>query len=606
MAVKRKRLFKKIQWKLILVFLLLIVSVMIIAGTFLLSGVMTFYHNQFKRSMNEEFTGAISKNLQVALNREDPESKIKEVMEAFSTSRLGINEFRNYYVLDGKNGSVIFTSDENNPAPDLTPNILTALGGENGDEVSLKENYMDYAYALKQGDDVKYIIYVRDSKNDVREVTKNLAMVVLQAIGFGALIALILGVFLSRSISVPIKNLTEYAGKIADGKFDASIEPQGNDEIGILTNTFNIMSQRLKQTLDEISGEKDKIEVVLENMADGIVAFDSLGNSVHINPAAEKLLSLEKNKSYKFDEFFEMLGLSVKLSEVIESEDFEENDIQFDIDETVVNVHFAPYKTENSRTEGIIVAFQDITKQQKLDDTRKAFVADVSHELRTPITNIKSYSETLLDADIEDAETTKNFLKVINNESDRMARLVNDLLVLSQFDYSKVKFKFSDVNITELVNDTVNAMRIEAKNRNFTFDYIVRNNVPETIVIDRDRISQVVTNIISNAFKYTKDGGIITVILSAVADNVLITVVDNGVGIPEKDLPHIFDRFYRVDKARSRAQGGTGLGLAIAKEIIEAHSGSITIESKYGEGSTVIITLPVSQSNELRGETDYE
>ena len=558
---------------------------------------MSYYHNQFKNNMNKEFSGTISKNLQVALNDEDPQNKIKEVMDAFSTSRLGINEFRNYYVLDGKNGKVLITSDENNPTPDLTSNILTALGGENGDMVSVKESYMDYAYPVKNGEEVSYIIYIKDLKNDVREVTKNLAIVVLQAIGFGALIALILGVFLSRSISVPIKNLTEYAGKIADGKFDASIEPQGSDEIGILTNTFNIMSHRLKQTMDEISGEKDKIEVVLQNMADGIVAFDSIGNAIHINPAAEKMLSLEKNKAYGFDEFFEMLGLSVKLSDVMEWESFEDKNIQFSIDDTVINTHFAPYKAEESRTEGIIVAFQDITKQQKLDETRKAFVADVSHELRTPITNIKSYSETLLDANIDDAETTRSFLKVINNESDRMARLVNDLLVLSRFDSSRVDFKFQDVNIKNLIQDVVNAMKIEAKNRNFTFEYIVRNNVPETIKIDRDRISQVVTNIVSNAFKYTKDGGIVTVILSSVAEKVLITVTDNGVGIPEKDLPFVFDRFYRVDKARSRAQGGTGLGLAIAKEIVEAHSGDITIESKYTEGSTVIITLPVSRED---------
>ena len=602
MAGKKAKGLKKLQWKLILVFLLLIVSVMIIAGTFLLSGVMSFYHNQFENNMNKEFSGTIVQNLQAALNDENPESRIKDVMDAFSTSRLGINEFRNYYILDGKNGKVLLSSDENNPEPDLTSNIISALGGENGDTVSLKNNYMDFAYPLKKGDEVKFIIYIKDLKNDVREVTKNLAIVVLQAIGFGALIALILGVFLSRSISGPIKNLTEYAGKIADGKFDAELEAEGNDEIGILTNTFNTMSYKLKNTMDAISGEKDKIEVVLKNMEDGIVAFDSTGISVHINPAAYKMLSIEKDRNYHFNEFFDNLGLSVKLEDVALWESFDDKDIQISIDDTVINIRFAPYKAENSGTEGIIAAFQDITRQQKLDDTRKAFVANVSHELRTPITNIKSYSETLLDADIDDAETTKSFLKVINSESDRMARLVNDLLVLSQFDFSKAKFKFEAVNITELINEVVNAMKIEAKNRNFTFEYIVRNNVPELIEIDRDRISQVVTNIISNAFKYTKDGGTVTVILSSVAEKVLISVIDNGVGIPEKDLPMIFDRFYRVDKARSRAQGGTGLGLAIAKEIVEAHSGEITIDSVYKEGTTVIITLPLNQDSEMRGE----
>ncbi len=598
MSKKNKLGFKKLQWKLILIFLMLVLSVMIIAGTFLLNGVLSYYHTRFKDTMNKEFSGIILNNLEIALASDEPEEKIIEVMEAFSTSRLGTNENRSYYILSANNGEFVHSSLGDNVSPDLTSNILTAMEGNVGDEVSLNKTYMDFAYPVKDADEVKYIIYVKDLKQEIKEVSRNLITVILQAIVFASIMAMILGVFLSRSISGPIRNLTESASKMADGDFGASIAPEGNDEIGILTNTFNTMASKLKTTLDEISGEKDKIEVVLKNMADGIIAFDYLGNSVHINPAAEKMFSLQKGKTYKFSEFFEKLGIEVKLEEALLYDDKTGVNKTFTIEDTIINAHFAPYKIEQARTEGIIVAFQDITKQQKLDNSRRAFVADVSHELRTPITNIKSYSETLLDAQIDDEETKRSFLSVINSEADRMTRLVKDLLVLSQLDYSKTQFKFDDVNIRKLIEDVVNAMKIEAKNRNLTFEFIARNNVPETVELDRDRINQVITNIVSNAFKFTKDGGAVTVILSAVEDKILISVMDTGIGIPQKDLPMIFERFYRVDKARSREQGGTGLGLAIAREIVKAHNGNITIESVYKKGSTVTITLPVKQSLE--------
>lgn len=578
-----------------LVFLLLILSVLIIAGTFLLSGVMNYYHNQFEDSLTKEFSGEISQSLNFALKEENPEQKIIEVMEAYKTTRLGINEKRSYYILDGKTASMIHSSEGDNAHINITSNILASLRGEIGNSVSLKNDYMDFSYPLKDDSGVEYIIYIKDSKQDVREVTKNLALVVIQSIFIGALMAMVLGVFLSRTISGPIINLTKSAGKMAEGNFDASIEPEGDDEIGILTNTFNYMAQRLKNTLSEISGEKDKIEVILKNMADGIVAFDLNGKILHMNHAAARMFDVN-GKNLDFDSFFSVIGVkNLSLDEIVNSD--AEKNIQIKTDDAVINVHIAPYKAEKGTAEGVIAAFQDVTKQQKLDDSRRAFVADVSHELRTPITNIKSYSETLLDADVDDEETRKSFLKVINSEADRMTRLVKDLLVLSQLDYSKAKFRFEEVDIREFLEGIMNAMRIEAKNRNMTFELITRNNVPEFVELDRDRMNQVITNVISNAFKYTKDGGHITVILSAVEKSILISVIDTGIGIPEKDIKMVFERFYRVDKARSRAEGGTGLGLAIAREIVKAHSGNITLESEYNKGTTVIITLPVTQEN---------
>ena len=382
---------------------------------------------------------------------------------------------------------------------------------------------------------------------------------------------------------------------MAEGKFDTVIEIKGDDEIGQLTETFNIMAARLKRNLDEISTEKDKIEVILKSMADGVVAFDSTGNSIHINPAAAKMLSIDKRGHYNFSEFFKRYNIDIDFKKVMENKDIEP--FEFTQGDAAIKLRFAPYKTEGMVTEGIIAVFQDITVQLKLDLSRREFVANVSHELRTPITNIKSYSETLLDSEIDDKELEKNFLSVINAESDRMARLVQDLLVLSQLDSAKAALKFQKVNINPFINDIVNVMSIEAKKKGQILTFI-ESGKNINIYIDKDRINQVIVNIISNAIKYTPNNGTISVISGQQKDFAYIKVTDTGIGIPKKDLPMLFERFYRVDKARSRKQGGTGLGLAIAKEIVEAHGGSIHIDSVYEKGTAVTVKLPLGNKKE--------
>ena len=222
---------------------------------------------------------------------------------------------------------------------------------------------------------------------------------------------------------------------------------------------------------------------------------------------------------------------------------------------------------------------------------RKEFVANVSHELRTPLTSIKSYTETLLDGDIDDRELSVKFLKVINSEADRMTRLVKDLLQLSRLDNKQMKWNMKEISIVNLVKYTVNKMQIEAKNKGHTLVCHVIGDIPD-IIGDKDRLEQVIVNIISNAIKYTQEDGNISVYIGKNYSEVYVKVTDNGVGIPEEDLPRIFERFYRVDKARSREMGGTGLGLSIAREIVEAHGGNISINSEYGKGTEVLIKIP--------------
>jgi len=595
---KARRNFHKIQWKLIVIFILLILSVMIIAGTFLLGSVSSFYHNQFKEKMNMEFNDSLNKSLVLALKTKEPVKSLKELMDAFAPVRLGVGTNRDYYILDGNSGKCLTGSGEISDIT-LTNNIVSAIAGDIGDVISVKSSFMDYAYPV-ENEGIKYIIYVKDNKTEVNEVSHSLFLVVMQAVLYGALIAIVIGYFMSKTITVPIRNLTGKASKMAEGNFDSVIEVRGNDEIGVLTTTFNIMASKLKNTLDEISSEKDKIEVIIKNLDDGIVAFDLSGNAVHINPSAERMLGVKKDEPLDFLSLCDKLGIEVSMEDIMKNKESARKEWELEISDIIISAHFAPYKTEFNKNEGVVAVLQDVTKQQKLDRSRRAFVADVSHELRTPLTNIKSYSETLLDAGIEDKEISRNFLSVINNEADRMTRLVTDLLVLSRLEHTEDALKPAPCDVQRLVEQIVETMSITAKKSKLTLTY-VKGTQAQQAFVDKDKINQVVVNIISNAIKYTPEGGTISVLCGSREDSVYISVSDTGVGIPEKDLPMIFERFYRVDKARSRKQGGTGLGLAIAKEIVEAHKGTISIDSEYGKGTTVTVNLPINL-NDNKGE----
>jgi two-component system sensor histidine kinase VicK len=254
-------------------------------------------------------------------------------------------------------------------------------------------------------------------------------------------------------------------------------------------------------------------------------------------------------------------------------------------------VQYAPFRDENREVGGIIIVFQDVTEQQRLDNMRREFVANVTHELKTPKTNIKTYTETIIQGVIEDREMTTKFLNVVYGECDRMNRIVSDLLQLSQMDYDQKKWNFRKIDLDELLEDVHLKMQISAKDKSHSLKYFVQSGVGE-VLGDRDAIEQVILNIVSNAIKYTPEAGEINIQAYTRDHRACIEIEDNGMGIPEKDVPRIFERFYRVDKARSREMGGTGLGLSIAKQILDEHQGDIELESTYGEGTTVRILLP--------------
>lgn len=425
-------------------------------------------------------------------------------------------------------------------------------------------------------------------------------------------IMLIMSAFVIKVLVKPVNNLIKNAQKVAEGSSKELITVKNGKkkskkqkrrkkgtEIDSLTNVIEIMTGELKQNLVEVNRQKREIETILLHMTDGIIAFNVKGVVTHINPAARELLNLSENDD-SFDKIFNKINLDISMEKIMYLENWTASEQRVCIGEKTVNIFFAPYKDENKLSSGIIAVIQDITEHVKLDNMRKEFVANVSHELKTPITSIIGYADTLADGEY-DKETQDRFLNVISSEGNRMANLVSDLLTLSRYDTNRVIREITEFDLGELAKQCQLKLDIEAKKKNQKVECYVTADVPP-VKADKNGIERVILNVLSNAIKYTKENGEIKIYVGFVYNDAYIKIIDNGIGIPEQDLGRVFERFYRVDKARSREMGGTGLGLAIAKEIIEQNNGSIDIKSIFGKGTEVVIRITVEKMNKKEGE----
>ena len=354
----------------------------------------------------------------------------------------------------------------------------------------------------------------------------------------------------------------------------------------LIINSITKQMNKIKK-LD--AGEDINIKAVLLHMNDGIIAFNKEGRILIINPAATRLLRIIPEDN-TFDKVFNKLDIEVNMEKIIYLEDWTSSEQKAQVGDTYLKLFFAPIKNEKGMPEGVTVVIQDITEHVKLDNMRKEFVADVSHELKTPITSIMGYADTLLEGEYE-KELQNKFLNVIATEARRMAKLVTDLLALSRFDNNETSVEKTEFDLGDLVKQCQEKLRFQIKQKNHDVECFVTANVPP-VYADKDGIERVVLNILTNSIKYTKENGTIKIYVGFVYNDAYIKIIDNGLGIPEKDLNRIFERFYRVDKARTREMGGTGLGLSIAKEILDKNGGSIDIKSEFGQGTEVVINIP--------------
>lgn len=398
--------------------------------------------------------------------------------------------------------------------------------------------------------------------------------------------------YILKLITNPFSKIIDKAGSYYDDNDDEIkyLEDGKKSNSDKFSRKINTMTEELKLSLKTANKQKNQVEAILLHIKDGIISFNLDGNLTYINPAAIELFKLEKNDD-TFDKIFSKINLDVNLEKIIYLDDVTSFEQMVCIDERYINVFFAPFKDNKSRPNGIIILLQDITEHVKLDNMRKEFVADVSHELKTPITSIMGCADTLLDSEYDKAMQAK-FLNVIISESNRMSKLVTDLLTLSRYDSNKNKTEIVEIDLGDLTKRCLEKVNLEIEKKNHKVECFVTADVPP-VRADKFGIERVVLNILTNSIKYTPENGNIKIYVGFVYNDAYIKVIDNGIGIPEEDLPRIFERFYRVDKARTRELGGTGLGLAIAKEIMEQNKGSIDIKSEFGKGTEVVIRIPV-------------
>ncbi len=450
---------------------------------------------------------------------------------------------------------------------------------------------------IKSNREVEGSIYLVAKIENVFTQMKEINDIFISGTAIALAITAILGILLAQTVARPISDMRKQALAMARGNFSRKVKVYGYDEIGQLAITFNNLTKKIQEAQATTEGERRKLSSVLANMTDGVIATDRRGRVILINEPAVKMLSVSR-ETVLSQSIVTLLGIEEKygFEDLLEEQDSVILDYSTDKSHYILRAHFSVIQKETGFVNGLITVLHDITEQEKIDMERREFVANVSHELRTPLTTMRSYLEALADGAWQDEEIAPNFLEVTRNETERMIRLVNDLLQLSKMDSKDYKIKKEWVDFVVYFDRVIDRFEL-TKEQNVIFN----RKLPKHdifIEMDEDKLTQVLDNIISNALKYSPEGGHVSFTMEEQEDQIFVSISDEGVGIPKSDLEKIFDRFYRVDKARTRKLGGTGLGLAIAKEVVNAHGGEIWASSVEGQGTTISFTLPYDRSYE--------
>jgi len=591
-------MFKSIRWRFILIYFLLVFLSMSIVGVYIVNQLEAIQLNMNIKNMDARIRSIIESY--ESLNSGIWDENIEEIQNAMNSVQVGYNE-NIYVILNDENRTIIAGSVEESIGVSAFNNnkinnyILTKSTDGNPYHIEPADRFEDsgsrrfyhMSFPVQTDGQIRGYIYLINNIDYIYDTVNESKFIMTQATIIALTLTIFLGLILSTSITGPIKELTVKAKQMSLGDFEQKVNVKSDDEIGQLGNMFNYLIDQLKRTMSNLQQEKSKMETTFTYMADGVLTVDSSGSIIHANPVAKNILSL-KNEDEKFDDAIVRLKDNMSM-DYIKSKGCRGTDLAEKSEETY-DIDYAPFMNNRNEIGGVILVLKNITEQHRIDKLQKEFVANVSHELKTPITTIKSYAETLLDGALEEKDVAEEFLNVINSESDRMSRLVSDLLRLSRMDYEQTKWHKEEINLREMVDLIVKKLQIQIKNKNIS----MHTNVPDdiSIMFDRDGFEQIILNIAGNAVKYTPDNGNVWIGAEQINNNTVISIKDDGQGIPKQDQTRIFERFYRVDKARARGLGGTGLGLSIAKQIAEAQNCTITVNSEIDEGTEMIITIP--------------
>ncbi|ECC2717540.1 cell wall metabolism sensor histidine kinase WalK [Listeria monocytogenes] len=600
----KMRFFQSVQFKLVIMYLLLIIVAMQVIGAYFVRELEGQLEKNFQDSITNSITlldyNAREEIIKNSDNSVKLQNDIRELLVDYSRASSNLIEVR---IVDDK-GKILGTSNLNNQgivgqkSNDPLVKRTLSLGTTSEDKIykdeSNKNNrvWVNVSSIKNKGQVIGAIYLVADIESVYKQVD-DITNIFITGTLIAMIITAVLGILLSRTITKPIIEMKRQAYAMARGNYSRKVKVYGVDEIGELADSFNTLTKRVQEAQAMTEGERRKLSSVLAYMTDGVIATDRRGKVILINTPAEKMLRV-KHESANGRSIIDVLDIG----DTYQFEDLMEVDGSLTMDRStldkpyVLRANFSVIQRETGFNNGVIVVLHDITDQEKVDQERRDFVSNVSHELRTPLTSMHSYLEALSDGAWEDKEIAPRFLEVTQNETERMIRLVNDLLKLSRMDGGREQLEKSFVNFTDFFNHIIDRFEMMKKETIMFKRHIPRE--PVIIEIDEDKVMQVLDNIISNANKYSPDGGRISFYLKKFEDEIEVSIADEGLGVPDEDLANVFDRFFRVDKARSREMGGTGLGLAIAREVIEAHGGRIWAERNKTKGTIIKFTLPYS------------
>lgn len=596
-------MFRQLYQRLTGLVLAVVLAAILLAGGIGVFSSVGLYVEEFSNTLANVAQSDLPQAIRTILTTEQEDAAILSQLEdavAGYAGELSLNENRAAFILSARDASVIAPGALRPGTLTVTPNLSAAMRAAKGDDLRIFGDYLDYALFIKNGDSPQdgFIFYVRDNKTQLYAILQNLLMGLLWALLAGVVLSLLAGLIMTHITMKPLQQLAKRAENFSKGNFEPSLEKAPSGELGELVKAFNQMGAVMNATLKQINADKHKIEAILEHINNGIIAFDTQQNIVHINPAAKKMLRIEKPEEVRFDRLFRSLDAGVCMAEFLylERSKTEERDLL--VGTNHIKAYFVPFKLDDLRTAGVVCVFEDVTEQFNLEAARQKFVAEVSHELKTPLTTIRTYTETLLNGYLDDKRTATTLLNTVQNETDKMTALVQNLLILNRFDMQRVQMEREFFSVDDMLRALVKVFSLEAEQKDIAISYNRTTEIPD-LYADQGQIERAVKNIISNSIKYSSRGDKIQIFAGSLYNNGLyIKVEDTGKGIPKADLEHVFERFYRVDKARSRERGGTGLGLAITKEIIESHGGTIEIESEFGKFTRVTINLPAAPENQ--------
>jgi two-component system sensor histidine kinase VicK len=603
--MKRVGFFRSIQMKFVLIYVLLILFAMQVISVYFVNSLEEKFVTNFKSSLQER-VNLLEYNLREEMLKErDEESNtleqdIRRILKDFSA-----NDIMEVRVIDERS-RIIGSSNANNQSvvgQRMTEiSVKRALSaGSTEDNRFIDDRTGERVWVLTSpilsNSEVIGAVYLIGDLETVFSQLDDINEILFTAAILALAITAVLGITLARTITKPITDMRRQAVALGKGNFSRKVKVYGQDEIGELAVTFNNLTKRLQESQATTEGERRKLSSVLSHMTDGVIATDRRGRVILINEPASKMLNVSREtiisqpivSLLNLDEDYSFDDLLTEQDSVIL--DYSTHDRPY-----ILRANFSVIQKETGFVNGLITVLHDITEQEKIEMERREFVTNVSHELRTPLTTMRSYLEALADGAWQDPDIAPNFLDVTQTETERMIRLVNDLLQLSKFDSHEYNLTRKDTDFIEFFNKIIDRFEM-TKSQEVTF----RRKLPRYpiyVTIDQDKLTQVIDNIISNALKYSPEGGLVSFKVEEHGGTIQISISDQGMGIPKKSLERIFERFYRVDRARSRKMGGTGLGLAIAKELISAHGGQVWATSVEEKGTTIFFTLPADLSEE--------